>query len=101
MSTRFNAVTLQQATEASPTLASLAARVRDTNERLRAVLDLIPLEMRSAIQAGPVEDGVWCVLVQGSAAAAKLRQLVPMLQSRLRSRGWDDATIRIKVRTKR
>jgi len=101
MSTRYNAVTLQQATEASPTLASLAARVRDTNERLRAVLDLVPPDMRSAIQAGPVEDGVWCMLVQGSAAAAKLRQLVPMLQSRLRSKGWEDATIRIKVRTKR
>jgi hypothetical protein len=101
MNKRFNAVTLQQATDASPVLASLAARVRDTNERLRAVIDLVPAEMRSAIQAGPVEDGVWCVLVQGSAAAAKLRQLVPMLQTRLQNRGWDNTTIRIKVRSRR
>lgn len=95
---RFNAVSLQQATDDSPTLASLAARVHDTNRRLNTVLGLIPPELRSAIQAGPVDEaGVWCVLVQGSAAAAKLRQLQPALQARLRSKGWDGATIRIKV----
>jgi hypothetical protein len=101
MTRRFNAVSLQQATDDSPLLASLAARVRDTNERLRAILELVPPEMRGAIQAGPVEDGVWCLLVQGSAAAAKLRQLLPALQARLRSKGWDGATVRIKVRQAR
>jgi len=101
MNRRFNPVTLQQATEGSPTLASLAARVRDTNERLRVVLEGVPPEMRGAIQAGPVEDEVWCLLVQGSAAAAKLRQLLPALQARLRSKGWEGATIRIKVQTRR
>ena len=97
MTRRFNAVSLQQATDDSPTLARLAARVRDTSERLRVVLELVPAEMRSAVQAGPVEDEVWCLLVKGSAAAAKLRQLLPALQARLRSRGWEAATIRIKV----
>ncbi len=101
MNRRFNAVSLQQASDQSPTLASLAARVHDTNERLGAVLELVPAEMRSAVVAGPVEDGVWCLLVQGSAAAAKLRQLLPALQARLRSRGWEDATIRLKVQTRR
>jgi hypothetical protein len=101
MNRRFNPVTLQQATDASPSLASLAARVRDTNERLDAVLELIPPEMRHAIQAGPVDEGIWCMLVQGSAAAAKLRQLVPLLQARLQNRGWEDAKIRIKVLTRR
>jgi hypothetical protein len=99
MNRRFNAVTLQQATDGSPTLASLAARVHDTNMRLHAVLALIPPEMHAAIQAGPVDEtGVWCLLVQGSAAAAKLRQMQPALQARLRNNGWDGATIRIKVR---
>ncbi len=36
-----------------------------------------------------------------SAAAAKLRQLSPMLVTRLKNRGWDVATIRIKVYTGR
>ena len=42
MTRRFNAVSLQQATDDSPMLASLAARVRDTSERLRVVLELVP-----------------------------------------------------------
>jgi hypothetical protein len=41
------------------------------------------------------------LLVNGSAAAAKLRQLAPMLQARLKSRGWDVSTIRIKVMSRR
>lgn len=101
MNRRFNAVTLQQATDDSPTLASLSARVRDTSERLAVVRELIPPELRGAVQAGPVEDDVWCLLVQGSAAAAKLRQLLPALQAALRSKGWDAATIRLKVQTRR
>jgi hypothetical protein len=101
MNRRLHPLTLLEATEASPTLAGLAARARDASERLRAVEDLIPPEMRSALQAGPAEGDVWCVLVNGSAAAAKLRQLAPSLQSRLKARGWDVATIRIKVQSRR
>jgi hypothetical protein len=101
MNRRFNAVTLLQATEESPTLASLAARARDANERLAAIQDLIPAELRPGVKAGPAEGDVWCMLVSGSAAAAKIRQLAPLLVSRLKARGWDVATLRIKVQTGR
>lgn len=94
-------ISLQQAAEGSPTLGSLMARARDTTERLKAVEGLIPPAMRAAIQPGPAEGDVWCLLVKGSAAAAKLRQLSPMLVTRLKNRGWDVATIRIKVYTGR
>ena len=100
MNRRFNAFSLLEATEASPTLAGLAARARDANERLAAVQDLIPPEMRAGVKAGPAEGDTWCVLVNGSAAAAKLRQLAPLLQSRLRSHGWQVATLRIKVQSR-
>lgn len=95
------AVSLQQAAEGSPTLGSLMARARDASARLKAVEGLIPPAMRPAVQAGPAEGDVWCMLVKGSAAAAKLRQLSPMLVTRLKNRGWDVATIRIKVHTGR
>jgi hypothetical protein len=95
------AISLQQAAEGAPTLGSLMARARDTAERLKAVEGLIPPAMRGAVQAGPAEGDVWCLLVKGSAAAAKLRQLSPMLVTRLKNRGWDVATIRIKVHTGR
>ncbi|WP_077000873.1 hypothetical protein [Variovorax sp. KK3] len=101
MNRRFHPVTLQQAAEESPTLAGLMARVRDAEERLQAIRDLIPPEMRAAVQAGPVENGSWCLLVHGSAAAAKLRQLLPALQLRLKSRGWGDTALRLKVLARR
>ena len=97
MKSRFNAITVFQATEGSPTLASLAARARDAADRLAAIQDLIPAELRPSVKAGPAEEDVWCVLVTGNAAAAKLRQLVPAFLSRLKSRGWHVATLRIKV----
>jgi hypothetical protein len=101
MNRRFNTYSLQEAAEESPTLASLAARARDAGERLRAVETLIPKELRPAIAAGPAEGDSWCLLVQGNAAAAKVRQLAPALLARLRVKGWDVASIRIKVQTRR
>jgi len=98
---RFQPFTLQQAADGSPTLAGLLARARDVNERLRAIEELIPAEMRAAVQAGPAEGDVWCLLVQGSAAAAKLRQLTPRLVTRLRAKGWEVTSIRLKVQTRR
>ena len=101
MNRRLAPFTLQQAAEQSPTLSSLAAQIRDTRERLKAVEELIPVDLRAAIQAGPVNDNDWCLLVRGNAAAAKLRQLLPMLQARLQTRGWTVTTIRIKVQSSR
>lgn len=98
---RYNPLTLQQATEASPTLAALAERARDAAARLGAIQDLIPAELRPGVQAGPAEGEEWCVLVGSNAAAAKLRQLVPSLLARLRVRGWHVSTLRIKVRSRR
>ena len=66
-------------------------------ERLQAVQSLIPAALRPAVKAGPLEGTQWCLLVQGNAAAAKLRQLLPMLTARLREQGWAVETIRLKV----
>jgi hypothetical protein len=101
MNHRLPSLTLQQAADGSPALAGLLARARDASERLLAIEELIPAEMRGAVKAGPAEGDVWCLLVQGSAAAAKLRQLTPRLVTRLRSRGWEINSIRLKVQTRR
>ncbi len=94
---RLHPVTLQQAAEESPTLAALAQQARESQERLQAVQSLIPAPLRPAVKAGPIEGPQWCLLVQGNAAAAKLRQLLPMLTGRLREQGWAVETIRLKV----
>lgn len=99
MSRRHYAVSLQQASQESPTLARLTALTRESTERLKAIETLIPAGLRTTIQAGPIDGDSWCLLVKSNSAAAKLRQLAPALQAHLRSRGWEVNAIRLKVQT--
>lgn len=97
MNRRYNPVTLLQAAEGSSTLAKLAELARESAERLKAVELLIPETLRPTIKAGPIDGATWCLLVEGNAAAAKLRQILPALQTLLRDRGWEVTSIRLKV----
>jgi hypothetical protein len=99
MTRRHHAVTLQQASQDSPSLARLTALTRESSDRLKAIEALIPIGLRSTIQAGPIEGDSWCLLVRSNASAAKLRNLLPALQAHLRSRGWEVNAIRLKVQT--
>lgn len=101
MNRRHHSVSLQQAAQESPTLARLTELARDSGERLKAIERLIPDALRSAIKPGPIDGEAWCLLVESNAAAAKLRQLLPSLQSHLRSRGWQVNSIRLKVQINR
>lgn len=94
---RPHPVTLAQAAEDSPTLARLAQLARESGEQLQAVETLIPVSLRSGVIPGPINGSEWCLLVDSSAAAAKLRQLMPALLNRLRDRGWQITSIRLKV----
>ncbi|WBY03488.1 hypothetical protein PE066_08125 [Ramlibacter tataouinensis] len=100
MNRRQHSLTLLQAADASPTLARLAALARESGERLRAVESLIPAPLRPLVKAGPIDGPAWCLLVEGNAAAAKLRQLLPALQAHLCGRGWEVTAIRIKVQAR-
>jgi hypothetical protein len=101
MDRRLHPVTLAQAAQDSPMLARLAELARDSSERLKAVELLIPAALRPSVLAGPVDGPAWCLLVDGNAAAAKLRQVLPALLSRLRDRGWEVTSIRIKVQARK
>jgi len=94
---RRPAIPLQQAAQEAPSLAKLLALARESSERLAAVQFLIPKPLRSAVQAGPIAGSDWCLLVNGNAAAAKLRQVVPALLAHLSSRGIQVSSIRLKV----
>ena len=94
---RHYAIPLHQAAEESPTLARLVARVHASSRRLEAIRLVLPAPLRASVQAGPMEEGQWCLLVSSNAVAAKLRQLLPALQLQLEAQGLGVTGIRIKV----
>jgi hypothetical protein len=94
---RQQAVTLQQATQESPVLARLTELSKDSQARLRAVEPMIPAVLRATVTAGPIDGPIWCLIVNNSAAASKLRQLLPSLAAHLRAKGWEVNAIRLKV----
>jgi hypothetical protein len=97
MNQRRHPVTVLQATQDSPALARLTALTQESVDRLKAVEFLIPEALRSTVKPGPIDGTVWCLLVNSNAACAKFRQLLPALQSHLRTRGWEVTSIRLKV----
>ncbi|MBU6223871.1 MAG: hypothetical protein KGP13_03495 [Burkholderiales bacterium] len=83
--------------DGATSLSQLQALARDGQNRLQAILPLLPVSMRGLVQSGGVESQAWCILVPNSAVAAKLRQLLPSLCAHLRTKGWDVQTIQLKV----
>ena len=101
MNRRNHSFTLLQATQDSPTLARLTGLAMESSARLKSIDSLIPASLRSGIRAGPIDGPVWCLILDNNAVAAKIRQLLPALESHLRSKGWDVNTIRLKVQAPR
>jgi hypothetical protein len=101
MNRRSRSVTALQATQDTPVLARLTELATESSARLKAIQSLIPAALRSAIQPGPIDGTSWCLIVDNSAVAAKVRQLLPALESHLRSKGWEVTAIRLKVQMAR
>jgi hypothetical protein len=97
LSRNHRAISALQASRESPTLAKLSDLAMESSARLNSLETLIPLALRAAVQAGPIEGSEWCLLLDNNAVAAKLRQLLPAMQAHLRSKGWEVNSIRLKV----
>jgi hypothetical protein len=100
MVTFHRSQTALQAVQGTPRLADLANRAMDSRQRLNAILPLLPIALRAAVQPGPVEADQWCLIVANNAAAAKLRQMAPALAAHLCTQGWQVNAIRVKVQSK-
>jgi hypothetical protein len=90
-------VGIDQALAGSAPLAQLARRMQASQDRLAAVLPLLPPAMRGAVRAGPIDEAGWSLLVSSNAVAAKLRQMVPALEARLRTQGFEVLPVRVKL----
>ena len=88
---------IAQALRESAPLGRLAERLRLSNALFATVAPVLPQGLVSALSAGPVDEDGWSILCSNAAVAAKLRQLVPLLEQRLRDAGQPVAAIRVKV----
>ena len=84
----------------SVSLAGLAMRLRESNERFAAIASQLPGELARELRPGPIDDEGWSLLASNAAVAAKLRHLLPRLAEELRSRGWRDLPIRVRLRSR-
>lgn len=75
-------------------------RARRSKDLLAHVLHRIPAGLRSQIQAGPLEETQWCLLVGNPAVAAKLRHLSPLLLQDLNLLDPKITGIRIKIQAR-
>ena len=91
-------LTLLQASQSNPGLAKLIAIQKDSNDRLQAIKALIPPALQNNVQCGPLDEGVWCLLLTNTTTAAKMRQLLPALEAHLRSVQLPVTAIRLKIR---
>jgi hypothetical protein len=88
---------LGEALDHSIPLAQLMARVQAAQQRFAALRALLPAELLGAVRPGPLDDVSWVLLTDGSAAAAKLRQSLPRLETALAEAGWPAVALKVKV----
>ena len=91
------ALPVAEAMRSSQPLSRLVDRLRESNAMLASILPLLPATLAASVRAGPLDEAGWSLLGANAAVAAKLRQLVPRFEERLRERGHAVAAIRIKV----
>lgn len=88
---------IAEALRASQVLGRLGERMRRSNACFAAVRGLFPPGLAAHVSPGPSDDAGWSLLCANAAVAAKLRQLVPHIETRLRESGHAVASVRIKV----
>jgi hypothetical protein len=92
-----NVSPLAQALQSSEPLARLAERLRESQRRFDCIRPALPAPLADQLRPGPVDADGWTLLAGSPAVAAKLRQLVPDIQTALDAARLASLPIRIKV----
>ena len=80
-------------------LVRLGERIEASRRRLRVITPALPGSLMASIQAGPLDEEGWSLLVANAAVAAKLRHLLPRLEALLAQAGLP-GHIRVKLAQK-
>jgi hypothetical protein len=88
---------LPAAAAAASPLAGLLRRLEESRARLAACVGALPGELASQVQAGPLDETAWVLLVPHSAAAAKLKHALPEVATALAAAGFAPRELKVKV----
>jgi hypothetical protein len=92
---------VQKALERSDSLNTLMQRLRRSQQCMEAIRASLPNGLHPYVQAGPIDDEGWTLLVANAAVSAKLRQMLPRFMETLAKKGLKVNAIRLKVQTHR
>ena len=94
---RHQAIPLEQAAREAPVLGQLMRQVELSQACASSIAKLVPAPLRQQLSYGALEDGQWCILVRSNAAAAKLRQLLPLFLAQLQQQGFAVQGIKLRL----
>lgn len=90
---------MSAALDSNETLARLLQRLHESKQRFACIQPLLASELADQVRPGPLDEQGWTLLASSGAVASKLRQLLPRLEDRLRTQGWQGSAIRIRVQS--
>jgi hypothetical protein len=93
------ALTIGHALAQSEPLARLHALLKASNANFDTICPLLPAPLAAHVKAGPVDEEGWTLLADNAAAAAKLRQLLPLMEAALLQRDGKRSAIRLRVQS--
>ena len=97
MQRRHHPVSLEQAAEEAPVLSLLMQKTRLSQQCAQSISEMVPAPLRPYLAYGQIDEGEWCILVQGNAIAAKVKHLLPLWLNRLQQQGYDVQRIRLRL----
>lgn len=91
------AMPIRTALDGSEPLANLTRRLQESRCRFEAIAPLLAQELRPHVQPGPVDETGWTLLADGSAVAAKLRQMLPSFSQAQAAARLAPLPIRVRI----
>ncbi len=98
---RGRSLSAAQAAMDAGVLGALVRQAQQAQSCLKELRSVLPAALLAQVQSGPIDGGLWTLLVGHPAAAAKIRQFVPALAAHVRSKGWPVERIEVKVQVPR
>ena len=94
---RGRAIPAAQAALGAGVLGGLVRQAQASQSCLQELRSVLPSTLLARVQSGPIADGLWTLLVDQPAVAAKIRQWVPALQAHVGTKGWPVERIEVKI----